>query len=49
VENLPSTPVKIKFSKIVTLEIEQEVWNGGDWRFVKREIVREKLESSYNP
>ena len=35
VENLPSTPGKKKYAKIVTLEIEQEVWNGGEWRFAK--------------
>jgi hypothetical protein len=35
VEDLPSIPVKKKYTKIVTLEMEQEVLNGGDWRFVK--------------
>ena len=35
VEDLPSIPVQEKYTKIVTLEMEQEVWNGGDWRFVK--------------
>jgi hypothetical protein len=41
--------VKKKYTKIVTLEMEQEVLNGGDWRFVKWGFVRERLGSSYNP
>ena len=34
-EDLPSVPVKKKYAKIVTQDTEQEVRNGGNWRFLK--------------